>query len=91
MYIPKTGEIFTTFKKTISSNGQETYGLVTRTNRKAKPYVPTTSKEPNVLAGLRPSETTLLTSSSETGIGKQTNITSNAAFETAERKTNYPC
>ena len=34
-----------------SLTGQETYGLAPRTDGKPKTYVPTTSKEPNVLAG----------------------------------------
>ena len=32
--------------------GQETYGFVPRTNGKPNMYIPTTSKEPNVLAGI---------------------------------------
>jgi hypothetical protein len=31
--------------------GQEMYGFVPRTNGKPKTFYPTTSKEPNVLAG----------------------------------------
>ena len=34
-----------------SFTGQEAYGFVSRNNGKPKMYVPTTSKEPNVLAG----------------------------------------
>ena len=42
--IPRTGEMF-------SFTCQETDGFVHRTNGELKTYVPTTSKELNVLAG----------------------------------------
>ena len=37
--------------KSQNVTGQEMYGFVPRTNGKPKTYIPTTSKDPNVLAG----------------------------------------
>jgi hypothetical protein len=51
-YVPRTGKIITSVLRTFKNvTGQESYGFVPRTNGKRKSYVPTTVKEPNVLAG----------------------------------------
>jgi hypothetical protein len=46
------GQSMRKISKTFRFNGQDMYGFVPRTNGKPKTYFPTTSKKPNVLAGL---------------------------------------